>query len=367
MHHITAVLSVAYLLPFVGVEGVSSSSSFFSSSSSSSSSSRTADATAHLGSNHNPRFQRNPATNCMNNDIVVREDMDELPCIYLQDWATGVADDELATQGLSWDINVLSDNGNFNGIWDTTPCIDLNLGTPTSTACCPDMVGCANPSMGGCNTGNLYGKVREHRFGHSTVEVTLQDTGPCVGTTVCTPLMCCRSHTLEFHLTVVAVNDCPEFQFTPVDIDENGAVITQYPAVAAGVGGTINTFEDVYVCMALLVGVGYGGWNEGPAALAPAGQPWHDQVLVWTVNILDDSSMFKTAPHVRYVEGEATAQLCFLPALDRSGRVRISIHLEDTGGSIADTTGTAPVPACFTSMGAVGCYIRALDEEIEIV
>ena len=315
---------------------------------------------SHMGLNHNPTWQRNKVTTCNNNDIVLREDLDEAPCLTLENWATNIADAEMGNPGatLQFVVEVQSDFGSFPGMFESEPCIDL---AGPAGASCPDPCGASGP-------GNLHLKIKPHHFGQAVVTVKLRDNGPCGNAAnrnaVCTPARCCESHPVEFQVTVVAVNDCPEFQFKGVTVDDARARQFDAAPATAGDGGVIRVWEDEEFCERVLVNVGYGGWNEGPGELGSNTQPWHDQVLVWSVSVLNQqSAVFKTLPHVRYVEGEDYAELCFLPHPDVSGEVNITIHLEDTGGNVADTVGMA---APCTTAGPVGCYIRSPDENVLI-
>ena len=319
--------------------------------------------------NHNPRFQRGNVGMCNNNDVVIREDLDSSNCIYLQGWAVGVQDHEIdtfgvGTQTLRFRVEVSNAQGSYPGMFATEPCIDIN----------PSQGGtCCNPSCGGaCNTGDMHFQIGEHQFGQADIRVTLIDNGPCDNggdlNNVCLPEACCESDPLEFQVTVLPVNDCPIFHFSGIDVDEQNDPITRrdFPAgVAQGVGGLITSFEDTLFCQPVIRRVAYGGVNEGPGELAPSQNiPWHDQVLVWSITNSDNSA-FQTEPHIRYVEGAGTAELCYMPALNIVGEVNISIHLEDTGGTTADTIGM-PVP-CTTTNAAAGCYKRDPDENILII
>eukprot|EP01064_Diplonema_japonicum_P016176 TRINITY_DN24183_c0_g1_i1.p1 TRINITY_DN24183_c0_g1~~TRINITY_DN24183_c0_g1_i1.p1 ORF type:complete len:1699 (+),score=290.26 TRINITY_DN24183_c0_g1_i1:95-5191(+) len=318
--------------------------------------------------NHNPTFKRGTVVTCGNNDVVVREDIDGLEnngCIYLQGWAVDIADDENsdANNRLRFKMEVQNGLGSFAGIFAQRPCIDIE--GPFGT-CCP------NP-CGACGPGNLHARIRPHHFGQVVTKVTLMDEGQCDNrddlVNACVPERCCESHPLEFHVTVIPVNDCPRYRFRGVDIPEDGVInstswLDPTNGRDPGDGGLILTYEDVEVCLPMLVEVAYGGWHEGPGETGSNTEPWHDQVLVWSV-ANDDTSVFKTQPHVRYVEGEDYALLCFLPGKDVTGEVNLTIHLEDTGGQVSDTIGGGTAP-CTTS-GTVGCYLRTPDESIKIV
>eukprot|EP01060_Flectonema_neradi_P000535 TRINITY_DN1033_c1_g2_i1.p1 TRINITY_DN1033_c1_g2~~TRINITY_DN1033_c1_g2_i1.p1 ORF type:complete len:1887 (+),score=396.81 TRINITY_DN1033_c1_g2_i1:55-5715(+) len=319
--------------------------------------------------NHNPRFQRGNVNMCNNNDVVIREDLDSSGCIYLQGWAVGVEDHEIDTYGvgtqtLQFKVEVSNAQGSYPGMFATEPCIDIN----------PSQGGtCCNPACGGnCNTGDMHFQIGEHQFGQADIRVTLVDNGPCDNggdlNNVCLPEACCESDPLEFQVTVLPVNDCPRFHFSGVDVDEQDNPITRrdYPnGVNQGVGGYITSYEDTHFCQPVIRRVAYGGVNEGPGELAPSQDiPWHDQVLVWSITNSDNAA-FDTAPHIRYVEGSDVAELCYMPAKDMVGEVNISIHLEDTGGTTADTIGM-PVP-CTTSNAAAGCFERFPDENILII
>ena len=273
--------------------------------------------------NHNPSFVKGP-------NIVVYEGFGSYE--LGRAWATAINDGNGNDhQNVHFELS----NSNEQ-LFDVQP--HINVCHPDDCTChCPNMMacaagptcgcgyGCGEPACGGdpmggaacplLHTGALNFTPSADRFGIATVEVVMIDDGipeevcdgpvsPNCQKVACERLPCTHSSVVEFTITVLPVNDMPDFKHT----------------------GNLESPEDFEFCATRWAyDITAGAWGE------EHGQA-DGQILTFDITN-SNPDLFITQPHLRYVQGDEWADLCYKPAPDQVGTVTLEICLRDNGGT----------------------------------
>eukprot|EP01060_Flectonema_neradi_P036538 TRINITY_DN7049_c0_g4_i1.p1 TRINITY_DN7049_c0_g4~~TRINITY_DN7049_c0_g4_i1.p1 ORF type:complete len:1797 (+),score=241.13 TRINITY_DN7049_c0_g4_i1:37-5391(+) len=274
--------------------------------------------------NHNPSFLKGP-------DILLYEDFGSYELGQL--WATAI-DDHNGNDHQEVHFELTNNN---EQLFDIQP--HINVCSPGCRCQCPNrqpgVIDCGVAPHCGCGqgcgaaacgtnfpascpllgTGTLNFSIAANRFGIATVEVVGIDDGIadeiCNGPVVpaCTIIPCARipcTHTsvVEFKITVLPVNDMPDFKHI----------------------GDVSSPEDSEWCVTRWAyDITAGAWGE------EYGQP-DGQILTWKLTN-NNPNLFQTEPYLRYVQGDEWADLCYKPKKDKVGVATVEVWLSDSGGT----------------------------------
>ena len=275
--------------------------------------------------NHNPSFLKGP-------DILLYEDFGSYELGQL--WAS-LIDDHNGNNHQEVHFELTNNN---EQLFDIQP--HINVCAPGCQCACPNRQPGVNdcgvaPHCGcgqGCGatecgtttapmncpllgSGTLNFSIAANRFGIATVEVVGIDDGIadeiCNGPVVpactiipCERIPCTHTSVVEFKITVLPVNDMPDFKHV----------------------GDVSSPEDSEYCITRWAyDITAGAWGE------EYGQP-DGQILTWNL-ITNNPNLFQTKPYLRYVQGNEWADLCYTPAKDKVGTTTLEVWLSDSGGT----------------------------------